>query len=175
MISLLLFIHSIFSGGFSSQIYDQNFLSLDSSTVNFSSFKGKKVLITEFNSSNSDSAQLQYLDSLQRNDTSIVVIAVPAIDFGGAFNKKDLKKLKNSFNSNFIISSPASVKKKSGSKQHPLFKWLTKVSENEHFDDEIEVAGQLYIISKKGVLYAVLGKETPKSIITEALQANKDK
>src|SRR5437016_2445425 len=78
-----------------SSVYDISVTSLDGTTINLSSYRGKKILVYEFDGSSPDSSQLRYLDSLQRID-SLQVIAIPATDFGSSASLQDLNNLKDS-------------------------------------------------------------------------------
>jgi glutathione peroxidase-family protein len=55
-----------------------------------------------------------------------------------------------------------------GENQHPLFKWLTHLNKNTHFDRDVEETGQLFIISKKGTLYGILGRQVSTALVMEA-------
>lgn len=163
------FCFQILFSGPGPKIYDVQLQTLDGATFHLSSFKGKKILVTTFNPANPDISQLLYLDSLQRTYTGLRVIAVPAIDFSGAGNRSNLLTLKNSLNLRLVLSEQYNVKKTSGSNQHNLFKWLTRVSHNSHFDVDVETAGQVFIVNRNGVLYSVLGSGVPRSVISEVV------
>jgi glutathione peroxidase-family protein len=168
----LLFVLNLMCSGISSGIYDQSIMALDSSTVRFSSFAGKKILIAEFNAAQIDISQLRFLDSLQKANSSLQVVAIPSKGIGTTVNKNDLAALQTQLNLSYIICLPAVAKKTGGGvQQNGVFKWLTNVSENSHFDQDVGPQSQMFFINEQGVLYAVLGKEAPQSIIREVLSA----
>ena len=137
--------------------------------ISMSAYANKKILITAINAARPDIKMLQLLDSLQRADTSLRVVAVPAIDFGGEGNDAAIAALKDSLALGFIITRPGNVKKNAGGSQHPLFKWLTDFGENDHFDRDAEATGQYFIINRNGMLYSVLVKDTPTNILRQVI------
>lgn len=168
MLPLLILISSLLPN-FSSGIYEQSVTTLDDSTVNFSSSRGKKILVAEFNAMQIDTAQLQNLDSLQRANDSLIVIAIPSHGVGVTVNKSKLVMLRTKLKLSYIIGTPVVAKKGAGVQQNAVFKWLTNVSENSHFDQDVGPLSQMFFINEQGVLYAVLGKDAPRSIISEVL------
>jgi glutathione peroxidase-family protein len=152
-----------------SSIYDLQIEKLSGGTVSMSSFTNKKIIITAFNASSPDVGWLRYLDSLQNSDTSFHLIAVPAKDMGGAGNNGSLSQLNNSFTPKFLMTKQAFVKKESAGNQQALFKWLTYVNENAHFDINADAPGQVFIVSKAGILYSVLPRDVPKDILLQVL------
>ena len=142
-----------------SRLYDLQFNTLDSSAVvSMSNFEGRQLIIIEFDASNPDRLRLQSLDTLYRNSNGLLsVIAVPAQDFGTPMPYESLKSfLRDTLELSYMISDVAYTQKAAGAAQHALFKWLTNVNENLHFDDDITDEGQMFVISEAGILYAVL-------------------
>ncbi|MEO6327695.1 MAG: hypothetical protein ABIO55_02130 [Ginsengibacter sp.] len=162
-----LFILIFFSQG---SIYDIEVQPVEGgSAISISSFAGKKIIITPINSLTPDTARLKFLDSLQNTDTSLRVIAVPAIDFEGTGSNEAISNLKEVLSADILITTSASVKKSAGNDQHPLFKWLTNVGENRHFDIDVSSAGQLFVVSGSGTLYSVLPGDVPAQVLTQVL------
>jgi glutathione peroxidase-family protein len=144
----------------SGSIYDIKIQPIEGgSAISLSAFAGKKILITTINSINLDTTRLLFLDSLQRtNASSLLIIAVPAGNIREKAlvgNDSKISKLKISLPLRFFITPTAMVTKSSGKDQHPLFRWLTNVSENRHFDVDV-TTGQIFIVSSTGILYSVL-------------------
>jgi glutathione peroxidase len=165
----------IFAFGLISKTPPNNFYNLaihnlNDSTINMSSFQGRNVLIAEFDASNPDHDFLTTLDSLRSSDTRLVVIVVPATDFNGNLNSGQLQSLKSAVKGNYLVSETGKVSKSSGNAQLPLFKWLTDVSENTHFDTDVTVEKQIFLVSSKGELFAMLGKDTPFELISTLLE-----
>lgn len=151
----------------SSGFYDLQFESIDGAMVNTSSFKGKKVVIAVVSSEQKSVRLIEYLDSTQKANDSVRVIAIPTGDFKGTVNVQTLKELRNRLS--IIISKPMKVTKESGAQQHALFSWLTKSAENTHFNMDVSGEGQLFFISAKGTLFGVFPKDTPARIISRTI------
>lgn len=154
---------------YQSSIYNIQFDKLGNGSVTMSSYANKKIVILVFNSANPDVMRLRYLDSLQNADASLQVIAVAATDLGGTGSNASLIALRNTLSTKLVMTKSTKVKKAAGNNQHPLLKWLTYVNENAHFDNDAEAAGQLFVISRTGVLYGILGTDTPDTIINSVL------
>src|SRR5260221_9253247 len=137
-------------------VYDIAIQPLNGTMLSLSTFKGKKIVVIEFDANNYDKAQLLMLDSFQRSNAQIRVIAVPAKDFSPSTNSQRIVNLSRSLNLSFIMTQPALIKKASGSNQEALFRWLTHSSNNNHFDGDVDQPGQIYLINEKGILYGVL-------------------
>ena len=152
-----------------SDFYKIQVESVDGKTINLSDYKGKKILIAEFNAANPDESFLGMLDTLQNSDTGIVVIAVPATDFDGNTSNSKIKSLKADLNLNYLVTETGKVARNSGGSQLSLFKWLTSLSDNTHFDVDITSEGQMFLVSEKGELLAAVGKGTPPDIISQLL------
>lgn len=157
---------------FQSSIYDLQIESISGNNISMSSYANKKILITTISSVSPDIIQIEYLDSLQNSDSALRIIAVPAKDLGGSGNDAILALLADSLGIDITITKSAYVKKSAGSNQHPLFRWLTDVNENSHFDMDVEAIGQLFIVSRNGVLYSVLGNDVPVEILSQILSQN---
>ncbi|MEP7373202.1 MAG: hypothetical protein ABI675_07390 [Chitinophagaceae bacterium] len=151
-------------------IYDINIQIVSSGQpVSMSSFANQKIIIATINAVNPDTVQLRYFDSLQTADKSLIIIAVPVVDSSGAGNDRQFAKLQKSMSLDFIITRPARVTKNAGAKQHALFRWLTNVTGNGHFDTDVRTPGQLFIISRSGILYSVLESNVPARILSGVL------
>jgi glutathione peroxidase-family protein len=139
------------------------------SAVSLSTFAGKKIIVTIISPLNPDTTTLAFLDSLQQSDTELQIIAVPAADLGAVGHDQDIAVLTNALSPGFIIIKSAMVSKSAGTGQMPLFKWLTNVSQNRHFDIDANAYGQYFIVSKAGTLYSVLPANVPADILTRTL------
>lgn len=157
LILALVFTTVSFFNGF----YDLEIKANDGSIIKLSNYKGKKIVIGEFNAANPDGAQLHFLDSLQRVDkNNLIVIAVPALDFG-TINPESEKAMDKFSNLSIIITQPMKIKKDAKVEQHPLFKWLTNSNDNKHFDNDVLGEGLFFIVDEKGDMKGTLGKESP--------------
>lgn len=145
-----------------SSIYSITFKSLDNLQLDMAAYQGKKILIAEFNGADPDLGLLTYLDSLERSDNLLQVIAIPALDFGNAIDEQALKNLQFSSRLSIVLAKPGYVKKNKSVNQHPLLKWLTTAEENTCFDYDAATENQLFLVSKKGTLYGIVNKGTSR-------------
>lgn len=160
--------------GFQSNIYNIQIESVAGNNISMASYSNKKILITTISSVSPSVNQLQFLDSIQNADTSLRIIAVPAKDIDGVGNDMVIASLIDSLDLNIVVTKSAYVKKSAGNNQFPLFKWLTDVNENMHFNTDVESIGQFFIVSKNGILYSVLGNDVPPEIFNQVLSQNID-
>lgn len=159
-----------FSFFLNSSIYNINFEAIDGSSISMSKFSGKRILITSFNSKAKDISILKKLDLLQKEwGDSLTIIVIPAFDFDPSTDVRGARDLRDSMTLNLIMTMPMHVKKSAKQNQDKIFKWLTNMSENDHFNRDVQEEDQLFVISKKGILYGILDKETPISIVKKVL------
>ncbi|MFL5787735.1 MAG: hypothetical protein ACJ748_06760, partial [Flavisolibacter sp.] len=162
---------SFISFNISGSIYDLEVNALDGTTIKLSDYSGTKLIIYEFNPVQLDTIQLRYLDSIQNSNQSIHVLAVPAIEFGTVGDSV----LQNSIfglNLSYKFLQPLAVQKSSLNNQSSLFKWITDVNLNSHFDHEVTNPGEFFIISEKGTLYGIINSNTSTDIINDVINQN---
>lgn len=165
-LTCLLFLPLLLSFAFLEDLYKVELKTIDGEKLNLSDFKGKKIMFVTLPASDQDtSLSLQELAELgTRHNNSLVIIGIPAEDFG--YKHEDKAKLKKKYKdqkSNFILVEGMKVKKGAGNEQSYLFQWLTHKEKNRHFDQEIEGAGHKFFVDEKGELYAVMGPRIPLS------------
>lgn len=165
----------LFAFGFVSKtpsngFYNLTIHNLNDSTIHMSSFQGKNILIAEFDASNPNHDFLSGLDGLQASDSGLVVLVVPATDFNGSLNNAQLQSLKSTVHGAWLVTQTGMVRKSAGNAQLSLFNWLTNLSENTHFDIDVTAENQIFLISKKGELFAALGKDTPIQLVSSLLK-----
>ena len=165
---LLLLVH------FESGIYSINVVTLTGDSTNLSDFAGKKIIVLAFDPGDSDISILQRLSSLQDADSSVQVIEVPGNDLGQAISDSALESIRESLSSNILFLKPALVKKDEQENQHPLFKWLTDVNANMHFDVDVDQSSKLFIISKGGTLYSEMPGNVDEEVLSEVLEQEVD-
>jgi glutathione peroxidase-family protein len=169
---LLLFGLFLYAGGSMAQsrVYDISIQGIDGKSISLASYQGKKILIAAVSADNLQKGQLRFLDSLQAGNPAVAVIAIPASDYKGANDSLVIDGVKKSSTLRMQVAAADGVKKTNGSKQNRLMQWLTSVSSNTHFDLDVTTDNQLYVISESGVLYAVLEKGAPASLINQLLK-----
>ena len=131
--------------------YDLNLKSIDDKNINFSSFKGKFVLIVNVASKCGFTPQYKALEELYNEyKDNLVVIGVPCNQFGGQEpnSQSEIKEFCSAnFGVSFLLSEKIKVK---GSQQHPLYKWLTNKNLNMVSNSTVQWNFQKYLINEKG-------------------------
>jgi glutathione peroxidase-family protein len=152
-----------------SSIYDISTTLVDGTQLNMSDFQNKRLIISEFDAVNPDINWLEKLDSIQNSDSTFQVVAVPANDFSGLGNDSLLASLRDSLSLKIKMLRSSFVRKSAGDSQELVFKWLTDVNANTHFDVDADVPNQLFIISPTGVLYSVLSSDVSSDVLSQIL------
>ena len=172
MNQIVVFIQLFFSFLFANSFYDNQITTLDGQQIDLSSFANQQVLIVPFNQSAECANQLLQLDSLQKTDDSIKIIATPAIDFESTSAVDSLQTFTDSLGLGaIIITQPVKVKKSED--QNGLYQWLTRVDYNKHFDDDVPSAGRIFIINNNGVLFAITQQDISMSNLTSLIYSTK--
>lgn len=144
-----------------SSFYDLNYVAIDGKPVNFSQYKGKKVLIVNVASKCGYTSQYDDLEKLSNTfGEKVVVVGFPANDFMGqepGTNEEIAAFCKTSFSVDFPMSQKISVV---GEGKHPVYKWLTTKSLNGWNEAEPKWNFFKYLIDEKGELLAVFPSKT---------------
>jgi glutathione peroxidase len=134
-------------------LYDFKLKSLDGKTIDFSQFKGKKVLLVNVASKCGYTPQYTNLQKLhEQYGNKVVVIGVPANNFGSqepGTNDEIGSFCKKNYGVTFLMLEKISVK---GSDQNPLYQWLSKKELNGVSDKEPSWNFCKYLINEKGEL-----------------------
>ena len=143
-------------------IYDFKVKALDGSDFDFSTLKGKKVLIVNTASKCGFTPQYAELEQLYKTygGDKFVVIGFPANNFLNQEPGTDsvIREFCSiHYGVTFPMMSKISVK---GSDMHPLYVWLTKMEYNKVMDSEVKWNFQKYLIDEKGNLVKVLYSKT---------------
>lgn len=138
---------------------------IDGSTIDFSKFKGKKILIVNTASKCGYTPQYADLEKLYKaHGSKLVIVGFPANNFGGqepGSNSEINEFCKKNYGVSFVMAEKVSVK---GEDMHPLFKWLTQKAENGVMDAEIRWNFTKFLLDEKGELLAVFpSKVNPTS------------
>jgi glutathione peroxidase len=154
-----------FSMLFVTGIYDFKVTSLDGGTIDFSKYKGKKILIVNTASECGYTPQYADLEKLyEQYKSKLVVVGFPANNFGGqepGSNSEIKEFCKKNYGVTFPMAGKVSVK---GEDVHPLFKWLTSKTENGVMDAEIKWNFTKFLLDENGKLLAVFpSKVNPTS------------
>lgn len=146
-------------------IYDFKVEALDGGTIDFSAFKGKKVLIVNTASECGYTPQYEGLEKLYKTyKDKLVVVGFPANNFGGQEpgTNTDIKEFcKKNYGVTFPMAAKISVK---GDDIAPIYQWLCHKSENGVLDAEIKWNFGKFLLDEKGKLIAYFpSKVTPMS------------
>ncbi|MBN1338307.1 MAG: glutathione peroxidase [Bacteroidales bacterium] len=170
-----LIVLSIFiTGGFmmnnlkaqSQTLHDFRVQAIDGSDFDFSTLKGKKVLIVNTASKCGLTPQYKELQELYGTykDKNFTIVGFPANNFMNQEPGTDgeIKEFcEVNYGVTFLMMSKVSVK---GDDMHPLYQWLTSKEKNGKMDSEVTWNFQKYMIDENGILIDfVPPKESPGS------------
>jgi glutathione peroxidase len=145
-----------------SGIYNFKVPALDGGgTIDFSKFKGKKIMIVNTASKCGNTPQYAELEELYKaHKDKLVIVGFPANNFGaqepgtneeiGAFCKKN-------YGVTFPMAEKVSVK---GDDIHPLFKYLVAEAEKKGFTDPVKWNFTKFLLDEKGNLITVIHNKT---------------
>jgi len=154
----------IFSHGqVTSSLYNLDFSIdyLSGGKIDFSTFKGKKVLFVNVASKCGYTPQYAELQKLaDKYQDKLIVIGLPCNQFGGqepGTSEEIATFCKVNYGVQFIITQKIDVK---GNNQHELYKWLTNKSQNGKLDTSVQWNFQKYLIDEDGKLMASFSSST---------------
>lgn len=131
--------------------YSLSIESIDGQTIDFSQFKGKKVICVNVASKCGHTPQYSELEKLyQKYKDKLVIIAFPCNQFlfQEPGSNKDIQEFcTKNYGITFLLTSKIDVK---GSGQHPVYQWLTSKAQNEKMDSEVKWNFQKYLINENG-------------------------
>jgi glutathione peroxidase len=164
----LLFFTMVSISGFSqiTSFYDFKVKTLDGQVFDFSTLKGKRVMIVNTASKCGYTPQYKDLEELynQFGGKDFVIIGFPANNFAGQEpgTASEIRKFcTENYGVTFPMMEKISVK---GDDMHPLYQWLTSKSKNGVMDSEVKWNFQKYLIDENGKLQDVIySKEKPNS------------
>src|SRR5215203_7261751 len=145
---------SVVIGG--SSIYDYKVPALLGGTIDFSSFKGKKIMIVNTASKCGNTPQYAELEKLyEKYKDKLVIIGFPANNFGQQEpgTSSEIKEFcTKNYGVTFPMAEKVSVK---GDDIHPLFKYLVKEAEKMGEKDPIKWNFTKFLVDEKGKLVKV--------------------
>jgi len=143
--------------------YNFKVKTLDGGEFNFSTLKGKKVMIVNTASKCGFTPQYKDLEDLYKQySDELVIVGFPANNFANqepGTNAQIRKFCTDNYSVTFPMMAKISVK---GSDMAPVYKWLTEKKENGVMDSEVKWNFQKYLISEDGKLVDVVySKDRP--------------
>ncbi|MBV9989291.1 MAG: glutathione peroxidase [Chitinophagaceae bacterium] len=139
--------------------------SIEGGTIDFSQFKGKKILVVNTASKCGYTPQYEALEKVyEEYKDKLVIVGFPANNFGGQEPGADTEIqefCKARFGVKFPLASKISVK---GDDTAPIYKWLTSKEQNGVLDATITWNFNKFLLDENGKLIAYFpSKVTPDS------------
>ena len=146
-------------------IYQFKVNGLEGGTIDFSAYKGKKILVVNTASACGYTPQYKELEALyEKYKNKLVIIGFPANNFGGqepGTNAEIKEFCTKNYGVTFPMAAKISVK---GDDTAPIYKWLTSKTENGVLDATIGWNFNKFLIDEKGNMVAYFpSKVTPMS------------
>jgi glutathione peroxidase len=147
-------------------LHDFKATTIDGKEFDFSTLKGKKVLIVNTASECSLSPQFKKLQELyeEYGGDDFEIIAFPCNDFGKqepGENIQIFEKCNNKYGITFQMMEKIKIK---GNNPHPIYKWLTSSKENGTLDAKVTWNYQKFMVDENGeVVDALSPISSPKS------------
>ncbi|MCH8332245.1 MAG: glutathione peroxidase [Bacteroidetes bacterium] len=156
---LLLFAFLIFTSPLT--IYDFTVESIDGGKIDFSEFKGKKILVVNTASECGNTPQYKQLQKLyEQHKEHLVIVGFPANNFGKqepGTNEEIEEFCKIKYGVTFPMASKISVV---GDDMHEIYQWLTKKTFNRVLDSKVTWNFQKYLIDEQGNLVSTFAPKT---------------
>lgn len=129
--------------------------SIEGTTIDFSKFKGKKILVVNTASKCGYTPQYEQLEKVyEEYKDKLVIVGFPANNFGAQEPGTDTEIqefCKARFGVKFPLASKISVK---GDDTAPIYKWLTSKGENGVLDAEIKWNFNKFLLDENGKMIA---------------------
>ena len=157
MIKLLLLVGFL---SVTASIYDFKVPGIDGQAIDFSKFKGKKVLIVNTASKCGLTPQYAELQQLQEKyKNTLVIVGFPANNFGQqepGSNAEIKEFCQKNYGVTFPITEKISVK---GDDIHPMFKYLVDEAAKLGFEDPIKWNFTKFLVDENGKLVTVFASK----------------
>lgn len=166
MFSMMLFFKFFFfspvpKGEVPASIYDFKVAGLTGNTIDFSQFKGKKILIVNTASKCGYTRQYKELEALyERYKDKLVIVGFPANNFlwqEPGSNDEISSFCEKNYGVSFPMAAKISVK---GRDMAPVYQWLTNKDYNHYKNSSVKWNFQKYLVNEKGELVAIFSPAT---------------
>ena len=142
-------------------IYDFKVPGLDGRDIDFSAFRGKKILIVNTASKCGNTPQYEGLEKLyEKYKDKLVIVGFPANNFGGqepGSNGEIKEFCKQNYGVSFPMAEKISVK---GDDTHELYKYLKAQAAAKGFTDPVVWNFGKFLLNEKGELIATFSPRT---------------
>jgi glutathione peroxidase len=146
-------------------IYDFKVTALDGGTIDFSKFKGQKIMIVNTASECGNTPQYSDLEKIyEKYKGKLVIVGFPANDFGKqepGSNKEISAFCTKNYGVTFPMAAKITVK---GEEMAPIYHWLTEKKHNGLKDSDVKWNFQKYLINEKGELVEVFAAGTKPTV-----------
>ena len=140
-----------------SSIYDFKVDGLSGGTIDFSQYKGKKIMIVNTASKCGNTPQYAELEKLyEQYKNKLVIIGFPANNFG-AQEPGSNEEIKEFCTKNYGVTFPMAAKVSvKGNDIAPVFKYLTNEAKKLGFDDPVKWNFTKFLLDEHGKLITVI-------------------
>ena len=134
---------------------------LDGGEIDFSTFKGKKILIVNTASECGYTPQYKDLETLYNQyKDKLVIVGFPANDFGGQEPGTN-DEIKTFCSKNYSVSFPMAAKVSvKGESIAPIYQWLTQKEKNGVLDAEIKWNFNKFLLNENGEIISKFESST---------------
>jgi glutathione peroxidase len=144
-----------------SSIYDFKVDGLEGGKIDFSKFKGKKIMIVNTASKCGNTPQYAELEQLyEKYKDKLVIVGFPANNFGGqepGTNTEIKEFCTKNYGVSFPMAAKVSVK---GDDMAPIFTYLVGEAKKLGYDDPIKWNFTKFLVDEHGKLIAVIHNRT---------------
>ena len=156
------FVTNMITAQIPKNFYDFKVTTIDGKEFDFSSLKGKKVMIVNTASKCGNTPQYADLEKLYKmyGGDKFVIIGFPANNFlfqEPGSNDEIKEFCTRNYGVTFPMMAKISVK---GKNIHPLYVWLTKKEYNGTLDSDVKWNFQKYLIDENGHIVKVIAPKT---------------
>lgn len=155
---LSLVLSATLTGG---SIYDFKVAGLDGTDIDFSQYKGKKIMIVNTASACGNTPQYKDLEALyEKYKGKLVIIGFPANNFGGQEPGSSLE-IKEFCTKNYGVTFPMADKVSvKGEDISPIYKYLTEQAAAKGMADPVKWNFGKFLLDEKGNLVATFAPKT---------------
>jgi glutathione peroxidase len=155
---IALLLSSLFTA---SSIYEFKVEGLEGGSIDFSKFKGKKIMIVNTASKCGNTPQYAELEQLyEKYKDKLVIVGFPANNFGQQEpgSNEDIKEFcTKNYGVSFPMASKISVK---GDDVAPIYKYLTEEAKKLGFEDPVKWNFTKFLLDENGKLITVIHNKT---------------
>jgi glutathione peroxidase len=155
---IALLVSSLFAA---SSIYEFKVEGLEGGSIDFSKFKGKKIMIVNTASKCGNTPQYKELEELyEKYKDKLVIVGFPANNFGGqepGSNEEIKEFCTKNYGVTFPMAAKISVK---GDDIAPIYKYLTDEAKKLGVEDPVKWNFTKFLLDENGKLIAVIHNKT---------------